>query len=131
MLEKGTDASRFEGTRWLEVLELEEDATIVGPVSEGIEAEMDEATSLRIWRGQTTQREGCRSRDSRARPRSPCYRAGGCCGVWRWVVVVLTSNGGRSMILKEPEGVHGSETNTCSNMVTSQELWTIFPQMIK
>lgn len=47
MLEKGTDASRFEGSRWLEVLKLEENATVAGFVSEIFEADMDERTSQR------------------------------------------------------------------------------------
>lgn len=55
MLEKGTDASRFEGSRRLQVFELEEDATVAGFVSEVFEIEVDQPTSLQLWRVQMTR----------------------------------------------------------------------------
>ncbi len=55
MLKERTDASGLERTRWLEVFELEEDATVVDLVSTEFEVEMIEPTILQLWKVQMTR----------------------------------------------------------------------------
>ena len=66
MLKERADASGLERTRWLEVFELEENATIVDLVSTEFEVEMIEPTILQLWKVQMTRSEGFRSKDLRA-----------------------------------------------------------------
>ena len=75
MQEKSTNSSRFEGTRWLEVLELQKDATVAGFVSKEIKAKVEELTSLRLSRVQMTQLGESRSKGLKEMVWSPCYRA--------------------------------------------------------